>query len=80
MDGNHAVLSANNGSGPGDAYHRHNIVPQAMFQVIKELYIQVTDPPALILSSAVQNQNEYYKDLVYMWQLCPQTHSVVLNL
>ena len=30
------------------------------FQVIKELYIQETDPSARIMSSAVQNQNECY--------------------
>ena len=44
---------------------------RAMFQVIKELYIQVTDPSALIMSSAVQNKNEFCNDIVYMWQLCP---------
>ena len=32
------------------------IVLQAMFQVIKELYIQETDPSALIISRAVQNK------------------------
>ena len=80
VDGNDAVLGANNGSGPGDAYQHHNIVPQAMFQMIKELYIQVTDPSVLIISSAVQNKNECYNDVANMWQLCPQIHSVVLNL
>ena len=81
VDGNHAVLGANRfGSGPRDAYQHHNIVPQTMFHVIKELYIQVTNPSTLIISSAVQNQSERYNDVVYMWQLCPKTHSVVLNL
>ena len=79
VDGNHAVLSAKNGSGPCDAYQYHNNVPQTMFQVIKELYIQVTNPSALIISRAGQNQSEC-DDVVYMWQLCPQTHSVLLNL
>ena len=73
---NHAVLIANNESGPCD----HNIVPQAMFQVIKELYIRVTDPSGQTLGSAVQNQNEIDNDVVYMWQLCPKTQCVVLNL
>ena len=80
VDGNHAVLSANDGSGPRDAYQHHNIVRQTMFQVIKELYIQVTNPSVLIISSAVQHQSKCYNDAVYMWQLCTQSHSVVLNL
>ena len=48
----------------------------------QEIYIQVTNPSALIISSAVQNQSECYNDcdMVCMWQLCPKTHSVVLNL
>ena len=34
-----------------------------MFQVMKELYIQVTDPSAPIISRAVQNQRECYNDV-----------------
>ena len=37
-----------NGSGPDNANQHHNIVPQAIFQVIMELYIQVTDPSTIL--------------------------------
>ena len=32
------------------------VIPQAMFQVIKELCIQVTDPSALVMGSAGQTK------------------------
>ena len=78
--GNHAVHSASDGSGLGDAYQHHNIVPQALFQVMKELHIQVTDPSVLVISSAIQDQMSATKTWSRCGSSAPKTYSVVLNL
>ena len=81
VDGNHAVLRASDGSGPRDAYQHHISIlfdrpcsKSSRNCAFNWLILQCW------LSSALQHQSECYNDVVYMWQLCTQSHSVVLNL
>ena len=57
----------------GEVYEHHNILPKAIFEVIKPLYIRLTDKALLrrCLRGATQNQNECFNGLV--WQISPKT-------
>ena len=82
VDGNHAVSQHQQWKWPSWGLSTPPCCSTDHVSSDQEIYIQVTNPSALIISSAVQNQSECYNDcdMVCMWQLCPKTHSVVLNL
>ena len=71
VDGNHAILSAKHGSGPGDFWPTPQYCSTCTGYVPS---VQLIDPLALIISSAVQNRKECHNDVVHMWQLrgCPK--------
>lgn len=56
----------------GDVYMHHDSIPAAVFDVIKPLYIRLTDKGLLqrCLRGATQNQNECWNGII--WQLCPK--------
>ena len=83
MDGNYAVLNVNNGSGPGNAYQHHNAKlfhrPSSKWSIASNSTFKW-----LILQRWISKRSSEPKCMLQrrglLWQLCPQTHSVVLNL
>ena len=60
-------------AGTQDKYEHHDSLPKAVFEVVKPIYIRLTDKNLLLrcLRGATQNQNESFNGLI--WELCPKT-------
>ena len=57
----------------GPPYEHHNVIPEAIFSVIKPIFMDLSARPLLerCMRGATQNQNECFNGIV--WQLCPKT-------
>ena len=60
-------------AGAQETYQHHDVMPTAIFDVIKPVYVRLSEKPLLerCLRGATQNQNESFNGLI--WHLCPKT-------
>ena len=59
-------------AGAQETYEHHNIMPDAIFEVVKPVYVRLSSKDLLrrCMRGATQNRNESYNGMV--WALCPK--------